>query len=178
MSGVTVVVTGLPASGKSTLARALADGLRLPCFSLDSVKEAMVDALPASVTRDRFAVRSAARNVLVRLVAEHPRGSVVDVWVNPTRDETELTAALAALPGAEFVELVCRVPVATSLERYAARTRHPAHLPLDADTERRIREAAPALRPLGLGPHLDVDTTTSVDLARVEGWPREHRVAT
>jgi predicted kinase len=40
-----VVVCGPPASGKTTLARAIADDLRLPLLSKDAVKEVLFDAL-------------------------------------------------------------------------------------------------------------------------------------
>ncbi len=40
-----VVVAGLPGSGKTTLARALAVELDLPLISKDTIKEALFDAL-------------------------------------------------------------------------------------------------------------------------------------
>lgn len=177
MSGPVVLVLGLPASGKTTLARSIGEHLGLPVLSLDSVKEALVESLDPAATADRFAVRRAARSVLVRLAGEQPRGCVVDIWVNPTRDESDFAGAVRSLP---VVEVVCRVPVEVSLSRYAARDRHPAHLPADADSDRRIREAAPGIGPLGLGPHVEVDTASPVEgeaLARLLDWLREQGVA-
>ena len=177
MSGPVVVVLGLPGSGKTTLARTLGEHLRLPVLSLDSVKEALVEVLDPAVTADRFAVRRAARSVLVRLAGEQPRGCVVDIWVDPRRDDSDFVGAVGGLP---VVEVVCRVPVEVALSRYAARDRHAAHLPADAESDQRIREAAPAIGPLGLGPHVDVDTASPVadeGLGRLLDWLREHGVA-
>lgn len=167
-AGVIVVVSGLPASGKTTLASALRDRAGLPLLSLDTVKEAVVDGLGDEAPGDRFAIRRAAREVLVALATANPAGCVVDIWINPTRDESGFADALGAVPGARFAEIVCRVPVEVSLERYAARQRHPAHLPMDAGTEERIRAAAPHVGPLGLGPHRDVDTSIPVPEALVD----------
>ena len=142
-----MVVSGLPGSGKSTLAAQLRDDLALPLLSLDTVKEAVVDGLASDAPADRFAVRRAAATVLVQLAAANPRGAVVDVWIDPHRDASGFCAALKEIPGARFVEVVCRVPADVAVDRYARRRRHPAHLPMDADTEQRIRAAAPVVPP-------------------------------
>ena len=161
-----VLVTGLPGSGKSTLARLLARELGVALLSLDSIKEALVDGLGESQPVDRMVVRHAARTVLARLAGEQDGGCVVDVWVNPLRDEGEFAAALTAL-GAEVREVVCTVPAAVAVARYAARDRHPAHLPPNGTALDQIRAAAPRIAPLGLGSHLDVDTTTPVEEQRL-----------
>jgi predicted kinase len=57
-----VLVTGLPGSGKSTLARLLARELGVALLSLDSIKEALVDAV------GEFAAALAALDAEVREV--------------------------------------------------------------------------------------------------------------
>ena len=71
MTAPVIVVSGLPASGKTTLARRLSAALRLPLLSLDTIKEAIVDEI---TVEDRFAVRSAAREIVARLVQDSPAG--------------------------------------------------------------------------------------------------------
>ena len=162
-----MLVTGLPASGKTALAVRLGKALGLPMLSLDSVKEGVVDGLGAAAPDDRFAIRKAAREVVVRLVADNPRGCIIDIWLNPTRDESSFTDVLGRVEGISVVEVVCQVPLALALERYAARdrrgARHGAHLPLDDVMLERMELAAPHIGPIGLGPHLDVDTSVPVD---------------
>lgn len=47
-----VLVNGLPGSGKTTLAKALADTLGLPLFSKDRVKETLADMLGVTPPND------------------------------------------------------------------------------------------------------------------------------
>jgi len=169
-----VVVSGLPGAGKSTLARRLGELLTLPVLSHDTVKEGVVDGL-AGADLDRFAVRTAATTVIARLAAAQPTGCLIDVWVDPVADAGR-TADVLRESGRAFLEIVCLVSVDVAIERYAARTRHPAHDGLTADIERRMREAAPHIGPCGLGPHRDVDTTRPLDdavLADLIGWLRD-----
>uniref|UniRef100_UPI002FCA74F6 hypothetical protein n=1 Tax=Aeromicrobium sp. TaxID=1871063 RepID=UPI002FCA74F6 len=111
LRGPIVVVTGLPGAGKSSLAGRLRDALGLALFSLDTLKEAVVDGLGPAVPEDRFAVRLAAREAVVRLVRDNPRGCLVDIWINPVRDDSGFADALRGIDGARFAEVVCRVPV-------------------------------------------------------------------
>jgi len=137
MTAPVIVVSGLPASGKTTLARRLSAALRLPLFSLDTIKEAIVDEI---TVEDRFAVRSAAREIVARLVQDSPAGCLVDIWVNPVRDTCDVTERLGGIAGARYLEVVCRVPTEQTVERYADRTRHPAHLAAgDDDALARVR---------------------------------------
>lgn len=178
--GPIVVVSGMPGAGKSTLAQRLRDELDVALFSLDTVKEAIVDGLGTEVPEDRFAIRLAARHVVVGLAAANPQGCLIDVWINPDRDDSSFADALRAIGGASFVEVVCRVPVEVALERYARRNRHAAHLPMDDATSQRIRDAAPLMGPLGLGPYLDVDTVFPVEggaLEEVVSWLAGHGIS-
>lgn len=129
--GTFVVVSGAPASGKSTLAAELADRLRLPLLAKDAVKDALVDELGAEdAEASRRLGRAAARAVVA--AARGTTGAVLDgPWHH------DRAAELAALPG-RVVEVNVRADAETTLGRHAARpgTANPSALSRPAAEQR------------------------------------------
>jgi hypothetical protein len=165
-----VLVTGLPAAGKTTLARQLAPALRLPLLSKDTVKETLFDVLGV---RDReWSMRLGKASIeTVWALAAESYGAVIDIWIDPSRDVELATERLAGLrPVGTLVEVMCVCPGKLAAQRYAGRARHPGHLQTDPATLERIRAAAALLEPLGIGPTLRVDTSRPVDLEGVLRW--------
>ncbi len=164
-----VVVTGLPGAGKTTLARALASALSRPLFSLDAIKEEVYDA-PGGAKRPKLEIRLSAEAVLAALLGDARSGSVVDIWLDPTRaDRDRLRAMLPPGPSAAC-EVFCQVTAETSVRRYAERRRHAMHRGVDPALVARIEEAARLMAEngpaalAGLGPVMRVDTSTEVDV--------------
>jgi predicted kinase len=155
-----VLVGGWPGSGKSTLAAALGPALGLPVLAKDEIKEAMADGLgqPATVAESQRLGQAA---VLVALrIARRCPGAVLDsTWFDYTKPLVE------ALPG-PVVEVRCVVPLEVARSRYYARAagRHAGHL--DLAREEAELWGAP-VRPLGVGPLVEVDTTVPVDIPAV-----------
>jgi predicted kinase len=150
---VYAVLTGPPASGKSTLAAALATELGVPLLAKDTIKAGLVEALGAGdLTQSRQLGGAAVRALLA--VARANAAAVLDsVWV----DRDRAIADLADLPG-PVVEVFCQCPRDLLEERYAARGTG-----LDRAVEERWNDAT--LTPLaGPWPLVEVDTSTPVDV--------------
>lgn len=172
VNGVVVLVTGLPASGKTTLGRRLSLALGLPLLAKDVVKETLFDTLGV---RDRLwsqQLGAAANEVLWALLPDCPPGAVLDLWFDPRRDVGFAQRGLARAGVQTAVEVLCDCPGEVAARRYAKRIRHPGHLQADEVTLQRIRESGPLMAPLGVGPTLRVDTTRPVDVADVVTWLR------
>jgi predicted kinase len=161
-----VLVTGAPASGKTTLADRLGPALHLPVLSRDRLKALLADALPDPAVSDVVLLRQTHVrlffDLLAYVLASGPglvAESALDVGLAPN----DLRPALA---GADAVVVHCDLPPDLSLQRFSERVRRGerhrahddvAHLDLiarDATAWDRYREPPP----LGV-PVLRVDTT-------------------
>jgi AAA domain len=153
-----VLVAGPPGSGKTTLASPLASKLGLPLISKDAIKEALMNTLghPQTVEESRDLGRAAVSVMLA--VAHSSPGAVLESPFYP-----EAVPALQALPG-RIVEIRCRCPRELALARYRARSasRHPGHLDADRTEDELWNEQL--VRPLGLGPLIEVDTSSENDI--------------
>jgi len=160
MAPVFVVVSGPPASGKSTLAPDLAHALGLPLVAKDVIKEALLSALPAADLDVSRQGGRAAVTAMYAVAASSPIGAVVE----STFHRSASLADLHDLPG-PVVEVFCRCDPATMRERHAARSaeRHPGHF----DGERNDDElwSPEVTEPVAGGwPVIEVDTTRAVDV--------------
>jgi 8-oxo-dGTP pyrophosphatase MutT (NUDIX family)/predicted kinase len=157
---VFVVVSGPPASGKSTLAPALARELGLPLVAKDTIKDAFMSVLPVP---DLEASRRLGRAAVVAMLAvagESPVGAVIESNFR----RSVAAAGLAGLPG-PVVEVFCRVDRETAARRYAARagSRHPGHFDAVRSPEELWNDEV--ARPVAGGwPVLDADTAAPVDV--------------
>jgi predicted kinase len=158
-----VVVTGVPGAGKSGLSTALAERLGCALVSLDEIKEEL--AVQAEDTPLEW-LRYDAEAELVRRLEAFDGEAVVDIWIAPRRDTARIVDLLKPWWD-RLVEVRCQVPAAVAVERYVARERTWPHLPADADTLARIRDAADHPEALGAPRTVVVDTTRPVEIGDV-----------
>jgi predicted kinase len=164
-----VVVTGPPAAGKTTVAQALAGGLRLPLIAKDPVKEALFDALGHDDLEWTKRLGRAVYPLLFHVLETQllaGRSCVVEANFDHEAASTTLRRLQERLPF-RALQVVCTAPANVLLDRYAARTgsRHPGHfdeLRLDD-----VREAIAAGRWRALdlaGETIELDTSQPLDL--------------
>lgn len=167
-----MLVTGLPGSGKTTLADRLAPVLGLPLLSRDAVKESLFDTLGIGDRPWSLRLGRAALDVVLSVLADCPRGAVVEAWLPPERDREPVARGLARAGIARPLEVFCDCPVEIAVRRYRERAglRHPGHPAGEGYALARIHTAARTLVPLGFGPVLRVDTSAPVQVDRVASW--------
>lgn len=154
-----VVVNGLPASGKSTLAPVLADELGFLAIEKDAIKERFADiAWPRLDARE---LGAAAMDTMWRLAAVEPDGAVLDGTWFGDRAAGFLAAGLATAGHPRMVEVWCDVPVGTAHDRFRRREpdRHAVHSDAGSGTAFDWEER----RPVTDHP-IVVDTTVPVDV--------------
>lgn len=124
-----VAVTGLPASGKSTLAAALADALKFSLLDKDAFLEALFEIYGIGDALHRRALSMRADDQFREAALAADCAVVCSWWRHPrsAMDSGTPTSWLLA-PGRQLVEVHCRCSARVSANRFAARVRHPGHL--------------------------------------------------
>lgn len=160
-----ILVTGHPASGKTTLADSLAADLSLIALHRDAFKEVLCDTLGAETLAQSKAYGAASWELLhlaARTVMARGVSLIIDAnyAVVPGRAEVQ---ALVDTFGYRVLELVLEAPAAVLATRYQRRIReglrHPGHHDAEQLMEQTLRMTTP-YQPLNVGtPRIVVDTS-------------------
>jgi len=143
-----VIVSGLPATGKTTLAKALGDALTWPVFYKDHFKELLFESrVDADAVVDRAASRDFGKqsmHLLYAIARELTRCGVdciIEAYFHPELAAPELTEVTGA---ARVIQVHCAAADAVMISRYQARyeagERHEVHFDaaMVSDLEQRI----------------------------------------
>lgn len=168
---VLILVTGMPASGKSTLAEQLAAELGVPFFTKDGIKELLFDAedVDSSEMDEETSERLGAQAMTVLYdIAQRIIDASGSVLL-----EANFRAPIARSQIEPFLsqvtvrQVACQVPMKQIVERFEGRQeadeRHPVHAEVDdvdqlvEDLERKHYDPIPDL------PTLLVDTSDGFD---------------
>lgn len=160
-----VLVNGVPASGKSRIAKALVAaltgrGVAAVPLALDTVKEALFEHLGTGDRDHNRMLGRASYHALFNAIAGFPDPlvPVLDAW-HGFQPEAVLRAHLARARIDRAIELWVAVPPAVAAARYRARAAsRPAGHPSAAYADE-LFELAGRARPLRLGPVIEVDGT-------------------
>jgi thymidylate kinase len=162
-----IIFSGLPASGKSSIARELAPRVRLPLLDKDDFLEALFDERGSAGLGSRSSLSREADQRFVAAAHAVSGACLVSWWRRPQVDPTSGTPTewLAGL-SPPVIELYCRCRVDTAVERFLQRRRHPGHLDVgrSAASLRAQFASFAAVGPLGCGTLIELDTEQPIRL--------------
>jgi glucokinase len=166
-----ILVNGIPASGKSTVARAVSEARKWPLLTLDTVKEAFFAHLGTGDRDYNRLLGKASYQAIFSLAGDFPNDStiVIDAWFG--FQPFNILQSHIALAGIDRIaEIWCHAPGNVLGERYRARlaSRHSGHLGADYIPE--LVELAGKAKSLGKYPWFDVDTTRPLDSDALLAW--------
>ena len=165
-----IIVTGIPASGKSTIGQAVAAALGLAMFDKDEILEALFNSRGVGNADWRRELSRAADDELKEKALRSEGAVISSWWHHPASNVDTGTPVewLSSFPGV-VVELHCVCSPHIAAERFRSRTRHEGHLDhLKTHAELLASfEQQAALGPLGLGRLVEVKTERNVDLEPV-----------
>ncbi|MDQ6435281.1 AAA family ATPase [Mesorhizobium sp. LHD-90] len=166
-----LLVNGVPASGKSSVARVLAQAGGWPLLTLDTVKEALFAHLGTGDRDYNRLLGKASYQAIFALIGDFPEGStaVVDAWFGFQPTDV-LNTHLEKAKISRVAEVWCHAPPAVIGKRYGSRLskRHAGHLGESYVPE--LIELAGRAAPLGAWPLFRVDTTRPLDLPGLMDW--------
>jgi len=157
-----VVISGLPGSGKTTMARRLAPALKLPLIDKDDILERLFESKGVGDANWRRTL-SRESDVILQAEATASAGAVLaSFWrlAGMPRDSGTPTSWLSDLSD-HVVNVHCACEPEAAAERFLQRQRHPGHLDGGdsfADILATLRALA-RLEPLDIGPRVVVDTS-------------------
>jgi predicted kinase len=181
-----ILVNGLPASGKSSLAKQLSEALAIPMLSKDGIKESLFDSLGWSDREWSMRLGVASMGLLWKIAREHVEiGATLILESNFVRRfADEAIAEMRAKTPVRVIEVHCTADREVLVSRYRARAdtndRHPGHV--EWSGEQMELEFIPRLRTgsdeyIEQADHLIEVDTTNFDQVDIDAIVEQVRAA-
>lgn len=167
-----IVLSGLPASGKSTLGRVLAEALRLPMLDKDEILEALFERRGIGDAAWRARLSRIADQELIERATKLPAAVIASWWRHPRSSAASGTPSewLLSLQG-EVVEIHCLCSPKVAASRFIERTRHAGHADGRHTFEALLAsfQTQASLGPLRIGRTIEVGTENEPNVAMLLG---------
>ncbi|MFD2610342.1 AAA family ATPase [Deinococcus taklimakanensis] len=173
-----LVVSGLPASGKTTLATALSTALRWPLVTKDDYKAILLDAAPPERREAEATTNGPLSFALMWHVAEvilrAGGNAVLETHFYRPQSEAHIRE-LAGRHAAQLAQIYCEAPLDELNRRHAARVALGKRPGIDRPFDLSQMPPGACWEPLNLGnaPLLRLDTTQPGTAERASAWLHE-----
>ncbi|PXW77814.1 AAA domain-containing protein [Ruegeria sp. P4] len=161
-----VIVTGLPASGKTTVARDIAKHLGLEFLDKDDFLEGLYERFGVRSWDDRDWLSRQSDQAFIDVAIRLNSAVLVSHWRSPgDRSESGTPSDWVAQEYKKIVEVCCLCSPKIAHVRFLARNRHPGHLDKKNDPNelaQRMEKWASRF-PLGVGTLVEVQTERELD---------------
>lgn len=167
--GTFIVMSGIPASGKSSLARRISPMLDIPVIDKDDILTASFSSLEAIARSERQALSRKADTIMRKRAELQQQAILVSHWRRSEISSTSGTPIEWLFDLPRTIEVYCSCDPRTAVTRFAERTRHPAHGDQASDPTELLAQfrSLAALGPLGVGRLVEVDTEATPDVVSV-----------
>ena len=166
-----VLVNGVPASGKSRLAKALSKRTGWPILSLDDIKNPFLQHIGPVDRNFNRTLGKASYQAIWSIIAEAPANStfIIDAWFG-FQPKPQLENYIDTAKVAHIAELWCKVPGSVAGERYTTRLKErlPGHPGAEYVAE--LIALADRAEPMGCGAVMSVDQTKEPDMDAILAW--------
>lgn len=172
-----ILVNGVPASGKSTVARHIAERFGFPYLTIDGIKEPFMELFAPVDRQLNRDIGRAAYQTIWSIVAHAPANCVyvIDAWFG-FQPRSELQRYLQQAGIAHVVEIWNQISGDLAAERYASRLHQRADGHPGAEYVPELRQLAERATPMALGPVLTLDQSQPLCLPHIERWLQTHHL--
>ncbi len=170
MGRTAIIVTGLPASGKTSVARALAASLNIALFDKDDFLERLYEEHKISNWDARKRLSRKSDQDFQISATQAGTSILVSHW-RPNNAATDSGTPTDWVKTAfeNVVEVFCECRPTIATQRFLARQRHPGHLDSQRDPAQLAQQMLSLSDgyPLRLGPVVQVNTEHAVNIENV-----------